>query len=62
MADICCGMLCIDHSFFLTMSRSFPADEYIAAFLDELSAVGIDYEVRHSEPLRLCGMEPFKSC
>ncbi len=59
--DIGCEITCINHNFFLTLIQSFSADRFIDAFLDELSAVGIEYDVLHKEPLRLCGIEPFDS-
>lgn len=61
VADICIGMVCVNHSFFLAMNESFPVDRYMDAFLEELACVGIDPEVTRVEPLRLCGMEPFKA-
>ena len=59
--DIGCEIFCNDHNFFLTIIQSFSADRFVDLFLDELSSVGIDYEVLHKEPLRLCGIEPFTS-
>ena len=34
-------------------------EEEVKAFLDELASVGIGYEVRGREPLRLCGLETY---
>ncbi len=59
--DIGCEIFCNDHNFFLTIMQSFSADRFVELFLDELSSVGIDYDVLHKEPLRLCGIEPFTS-
>lgn len=59
--DIGCEITCINHSFFLTMIQSFAADRFIDIFISELSSVGIDSEVLRKEPLRLCGIEPYKS-
>ena len=59
--DIGCEIACINHSFYLTLIQSFSADRFIDTFLKELSSVGIEYEVMRKEPLRLCGIEPFKS-
>lgn len=59
--DIGCEIFCNDHNFFLTIMQSFSADRFVDLFLDELSSVGIDYDVLHKEPLRLCGIEPFTS-
>ena len=58
--DIGCEITCINHSFFLTMIQSFAADRFIDIFISELSSVGIDSEVLRKEPLRLCGIEPYK--
>ena len=57
-----CEISCINHHFFLAIGQNFSSDQFIGAFLDELSAVGIDYEVTRQEPLRLCGIDPFKTC
>lgn len=59
--DIGCEIFCNDHTFFLTIMQSFSADRFVELFLNELSSVGIDFEVLHQEPLRLCGIEPFTS-
>lgn len=59
--DIGCEITCINHNFFLTIIQSFSADRFVDIFLEELSSVGIDSEVLRKEPLRLCGIEPFKS-
>lgn len=60
VADITIGMICINHCFFLALNESFVADRFVDAFLEELLAAGIEPEVMAKEPLRLCGMEPFK--
>lgn len=57
--DIGCEIVCINHTFFLTLIQSFSADRFIDVFLKELSSVGIEYEVMGKEPLGLCGIEPF---
>ena len=62
VTDIGCEITCINHQFFLAIAQNFSSDKYIRVFLDELSAVGIDYKVMHKEPLHLCGIEAFKSC
>ena len=59
VSDVVCGIACINHSFFLAVGQTFSSDEFVKAFLDELSSVGITYEVMRAEPLRLCGMDPF---
>ena len=61
VTDIGCEISCINHQFFLAIAQNFSSDKYVGVFLDELSAVGIDCEVMHKEPLHLCGIEPFKS-
>ncbi len=57
--DIGCEIFCNDHNFVVTILQSFTADRFVEIFLNELSSVGIDYELLHQEPLRLCGIEPF---
>ena len=59
--DIGCEIFCNDHNFFLTIMQTFSADRFVELFLNELSSIGIDYEVLRKEPLRLCGIEPFTS-
>jgi len=44
---------------FLAIGQNFSSDAFVTAFLDELSSVGIGYEVRGREPLRLCGLEAY---
>ena len=51
VSDIMCEIACVNHS--------FSSDAFVTAFLDELSSVGIGYEVRGREPLRLCGLEAY---
>ncbi len=36
--------------------------EILNSVVQELSSVGIEYEVTRKEPLCLCGIEPFESC
>ena len=62
VADVICEIACINHSFFLSIGQSFSSDKFMKAFLNELSSVGIGYEVMRAEPLRLCGTEQLKSC
>lgn len=62
VTDIACQITCINHEFFLTIIQNLSSDKYLNTFLDELSAVGINYEVMNREPFHLCGMEAFKSC
>lgn len=61
VSDICCEITCINHDFFLSLSQTFSANRFVDIFLKELSSIGIDCEVIRKEPLRLCGIEPFKS-
>ena len=56
VTDILCEVACINHSFFLALSRSFTSEAYCKAFLDELTAAGIPYEVMRKERYRLCGV------
>ena len=61
VSDVGCEISCINHSFFLAIGQNFSSDEYIKAFLKELSSVGISYEVMRREPLRLCGLEVYRT-
>ena len=62
VTDFGCEVSCINHHFFLAIAQNFSSNQYMEIFLDELSSVGIDYEVMHKEPLRLCGIDPFQNC
>ena len=57
VADVLCEIACINHFFFLCIARTFPSEKFTDIFLDELSTVGIDYEVTGREPFHLCGTE-----
>ena len=59
VADVLCEIACINHFFFLCIARTFPSEKFTDIFLDELSTVGIDYEVRGREPFHLCGTEAY---
>lgn len=59
VSDVGCEISCINHSFFLAIGQNFSSDGFVKAFLDELASVGIGYEVRGREPLRLCGLETY---
>ena len=61
VSDILCEISCLNHSFFLTICQNAPFDAFIQVFLDELNAIGLDYEVMRSEPLKLCGIAPFEA-
>ena len=61
VADVGCEISCINGHFFLAIAQDFSSDRFIAAFLDELASVGIDYEVTRREPLGLCGIAPFQN-
>lgn len=56
VTDVLCEVACINHSFFLALSRSFSDDRYCRAFFAELEAAGVPYEITGSEPYRLCGV------
>ena len=45
VTDVVCEVACINHYFFLCIARTFPSEKFTKVFLDELSKVGIDYEV-----------------
>lgn len=54
--DMGIEVTCINHKFFLAMSQNFSSDKYFEAFLEELSAAGIPYEIRHKEEAKLSGI------
>ena len=56
VTDILCEVACINHHFFLALSRTFTSEAYCQAFFDELNAAGIPYEIMRKEPYRLCGV------
>ena len=60
VTDVLCEIACINHYFFLCIARTFPSEEFTDIFLDELSTVGIDYEVTGTEPFHLCGIEAYR--
>jgi hypothetical protein len=60
VTDVVCEVACINHYFFLCIARTFPSEKFTKVFLDELSKVGIDYEVTGTEPFHLCGMEEYR--
>lgn len=59
VTDILGEISCINDSFFLTISQTFSSRKFLDVFLNELRLVGIDCEVRGTEPLRLCGIRKF---
>ena len=59
VSDITCEIACLNHSFFLAIGQSFSSEVFADVFLNELAAVGINYEVTGREPLRLCGLEAY---
>lgn len=61
VSDVICEISCINHSFFLAIGQAFFPDTFVDTFLEELTAVGIDYEVMRKEPFRMCGIERFKA-
>ena len=61
VSDIICEITCINHNFFLAIGQTFSSDEFFKIFLNELEEVGINCEVMHKEPLRLCGLEEYGS-
>ena len=60
VSDVICEVACINHHFFLSIGQNFSSDKFVDLFQDELSSVGIDYEVMCNEPFHLCGTERFK--
>ena len=61
VSDVICEIACINRSFFLAVGQNFSSDRFMAAFLDELAAIGLDCEVTGREPLRLCGLEAYST-
>ena len=61
VTDVVCEVSCINHNFFLAIGHDSSANAFVEVFLEELASVGVDYEVMRKEPLRLCGIERFKS-
>ena len=59
VSDILCEISCINRHFHLSIMQTFSSDAFVQALLEELTAVGIDCEVVGSEPLTMCGLEPF---
>ena len=59
VSDVGCEITCINHNFFVAFIQNFSSGAFLNVFLDELKSVGIDYEVMHKEPLRLCGIEAY---
>jgi hypothetical protein len=57
VTDMLCEVACINQHFFLAVAQNFSSEEYLDAFLDELSKTGISYEVKRKEDIRLCGVE-----
>ena len=58
--DVGLEIACFNNSFFLAIAQNFSSDAFVRAFLDELSSVGIAYEVMNKELMRLCGLEEYK--
>ena len=59
VSDVICEIACINHYFFLCIARTFPSEKFTEIFLDELSRIGIDYEVTGTGSFRLCGTEEY---
>ena len=59
VADLGCEISCINHQFFLTIIQNFSSEAFMDVFLNELSSVGIGYEVMGEEPMGLCGFEAY---
>ena len=60
VTDVLCEIACINHYFFLCIARTFPSEKFTDIFLNELSTLGIDYEVTGTEPFHLCGIEAYR--
>lgn len=56
ITDVLCEITCVGHSFFLAFMQPFSSPDYFRCFLEELTSAGIQYELLHSEPLRLCSI------
>ena len=59
VADLGCEIACINHQFFLAIIQNFSSEAFLGLFLNELSSVGLNYEVMGEGPLRLCGFEAY---
>ena len=59
VCDVICEISCINHHFYLNISRTFASNDFMDAFYKELDAIGIRYEVMAEGPLRLCGIQAF---
>ena len=54
ITDVLCEITCVGRSFFLAFMQPLSSPDYFRCFLEELTSAGIQYELLHSEPLRLC--------
>ena len=61
VTDVLCEITCIGGHFFLAVAQSFASEKFLEALLEELSLVGLDYEVMRKEPLGLCSIAPYQS-
>ena len=52
--DAAIEIACVNHSFYLAFLQNFPDDYLFKAFLDELAAAGIPYQLMRDEKLSLC--------
>lgn len=54
--DVVCEVKSINGSFFLTYIQTFADETLFNLLLDEMSALGIPYEIKRKEPLRVSGV------
>lgn len=56
VTDVMCEIACVNHCFFLALSQKSASKAFFEAFLAELDAIGVPFEVMRSEPFHLCGV------
>jgi hypothetical protein len=56
VTDVMCEIACVNHCFFLALSPKTASKAFFEAFLAELDALGVPFEVMRSEPFHLCGV------
>ncbi len=56
VTDVMVELSCINHQFFAMFGQPFSSEEFFRAFLAELEAAGIPYDIMRKEPFRLSGV------
>ena len=57
VSPICIEVACINHAFFLSIADRLKDNDFLNAFLRELSKASVDYEIKGQEPCVLCGFD-----